>query len=279
MTILIILGILAAVIIIGFLFAIILLVRELSSGSLSSWSLFTTPGQRGENRVKSKLSWLNSKEYFIINDLLFRKNNGLTIQIDHVVVSPYGVFVIETKNISGYIYGSETSNQWLRRWKGYARGGRYKEDELSFDNPIRQNEVHIDALSERLGRGLQIPYYSIIVFSPEATLKVKTSQQNVIYWSELRDYIYRFKEPVMSVEEAQNVYENIVALNVTDPKVRNMHAASANARKKNYEIESEAAVSNGKCPRCGGNLVLRQGTYGAFYGCSNYPKCRYTHQV
>lgn len=278
MTILIILGILAASFVIALLVAIILLVKELSNGSLFS-SLFTTPGQRGENRVKSKLSWLNSKEYFIINDLLFRKSNGLTIQIDHVVVSPYGVFVIETKNISGYIYGSETANQWLRRWKGYARGGRYKEDELSFDNPIRQNEAHIDALSERIGRGLQIPYYSVIAFSPEATLKVKTSQQNVIYWSEIRDYINRFKEPIMSVEEARNIYENIVALNIADPEVRNKHAASANARKKNFETQSKTAVSNGKCPRCGGNLVLRQGAYGAFYGCTNFPKCRYTHPI
>lgn len=278
MTILIILGILAASFVIALLVAIILLVKELSNGSLFS-SLFTTPGQRGENRVKSKLSWLNSKEYFIINDLLFRKSNGLTIQIDHVVVSPYGVFVIETKNISGYIYGSETANQWLRRWKGYARGGRYKEDELSFDNPIRQNEAHIDALSERIGRGLQIPYYSIIAFSPEATLKVKTGQQNVIYWSEIRDYINRFKEPIMSVEEARNIYENIVALNIADLEVRNKHAASANARKKNFETQSKTAVSNGKCPRCGGNLVLRQGAYGAFYGCTNYPKCKYTHPI
>jgi len=247
--------------------------------TLWDWGWFPSPGQKGENSVIRELSRLNGKIYFIINDLLFRKSNGLTIQIDHVVVSPYGVFVIETKNISGYIYGSETANQWLRRWKGYAPGGIYEEDELSFDNPIRQNEAHIDALSERIGRGMQIPYYSVIAFSPEATLKVKTSLQILVYWSEIRDYICRYDKPIMSVEEAQNVYANIVALNITDKEVRSKHAETANARKKNFEIQSTTAVSNGKCPRCGGNLVLRNGTYGSFYGCSNYPNCKYTHPV
>jgi DNA topoisomerase I len=32
----------------------------------------------------------------------------------------------------------------------------------------------------------------------------------------------------------------------------------------------------GKCPRCGGNLVEREGKFGKFLGCRNYPKCKFT---
>ena len=272
-------AILAAMYLVG-LSIIILIAKALSKTHPSSPFFWRpTPGDKGEYKVIEELSWLDKTHFFVINDLLFRKSNGLTTQIDHIVVSPYGVFVIETKNITGYIYGSETSNQWLRRWKGHAPGGIYKTNELSFDNPIQQNAAHIDALSERLGRGMQIPYYSIIAFSPDATLKVNTKQQNVIYWSEIRNYIYRYSTPIMSVDEARNVFENIRALNIADPEVRSKHAESANARKRNFETKAKIATSNGKCPRCGGNLVLRQGMYGAFYGCSNYPNCRYIQKL
>lgn len=238
-----------------------------------------TPGEEGEYYVGRQLRRLDKKQYFIINDLLFRKQNGATIQIDHIVVSPYGVFVIETKNISGYIYGTENAYQWLRRWKGYAAGGLYEENELSFDNPIRQNDTHIDALSDRLGRGQQIPYYSIIAFSPEATLKVNTDKHNVISWSEIRRYIRQFDTAIMSVEDAENIYENIIALNIADPAVRSQHAESANERKTYHRMQTKLAINNGTCPECGGKLIKRTGSYGNFYGCSNYPKCKYTHPV
>lgn len=268
--------ILVAALLFTFLFFLILKKRAHNAQGSPGYSI-RTPGDVGEYAVIRQLRRLDDERYFIINDLLFRKSNGATIQIDHIVVSPYGVFVIETKNISGYIYGTEKANQWLRRWKGYSRRGRYTENELSFDNPLRQNNIHIDALSDRIGVGMQIPYYSIIAFSPESTLRVKTDKQNVIYWSEIRDYIRQYDTAIMSIEEAKNIYENIIALNINVQEVRSLHAESASARKKYHEEKTKNAISSGKCPQCGGNLVLREGVYGRFYGCSNYPNCKYTY--
>lgn len=228
-----------------------------------------TAGEEGEYYVARHLRRLNSSKYFVINDLLFRRRNGYTNQIDHVVVSPYGVFVIETKNIYGYIHGSEKS----KLWRSYWRNGR----DLAFDNPVLQNEAHIKALAERLGEGRQIPYYSIIAFSPTADLQVNTPNVNVIYWTQIRDLIRAYKEPVLSIDEAQSIYNDIVALNITDPEVRSKHGQYANARKADFEQKNDTALDNGKCPRCGGNLVRRTSSYGAFYGCSNYPNCKYTH--
>ena len=243
------------------------LAYERSKGVL--WRKGMSPGEEGEYYAARQLCRLDDKKYFLINDLIFRKKNGLTCQIDHIVVSQHGVFVIETKNIYGYIRGSEKSKLWRSYWKD----GR----DLAFDNPIPQNASHIDALSERLGAGRQIPYYSIIAFTPTAEIQVNTNSVPVVYWTQLRKVIQSYKEPVLSLEEAQSIYYEIVALNIIDPNVRSKHGQQANARKENFEQKTNIAIDGGKCPKCGGNLVLRNGQYGAFYGCGNYPNCKYTH--
>jgi len=193
-------------------------------------------GEEGEYYVARQLRRLNDSKFFVINDLLFRKRNGFTNQIDHLVVSPYGVFVIETKNIYGYIHGADKS----KLWRSYWRDGR----DLAFDNPVLQNEAHIMALEERLGVGRQIPYYSIIAFSPTADLQVNVSNADVIYWTQIRQLVRAYKEPVMSIEEARSLYEEIIALNITDPEVRSTHGQYANARKVEFKRRTDNALDN-----------------------------------
>lgn len=247
---------------------------ERSKGVTRHWGM--SPGERGEYYAARQLCRLDDSKYFVFNDLLIRKQNGLTCQIDHIVVCPSGVFVIETKNISGYIYGREKGQKWKRVWKAWWYGIEHS-NQLEFDNPVLQNEAHIEALSERMGRGRQIPYYSVIAFSPEAELRVEVEHIPVIYWTQLRDIIRSHKDESLTIEEARSLYNEISALNITDPDVRSMHGQQANARKINYEQKTDTALDNGKCPKCGGNLVLREGAYSRFYGCSNYPNCKYTH--
>lgn len=233
------------------------------------WRRGMSPGEEGEYYAARQLCRLDDSKYFVINDLIFRKRNGLTCQIDHIVVSQRGIFIIETKNIYGYIRGSEKSKLWRSYWKD----GR----DLAFDNPVLQNEAHIEALSERLGTGRQIPYHSIIAFTPTAELQVAVNNVDVVYWTRLRELICSYKDSYLTIEDAHAVYDEIVALNITDPEIRNKHGQQANARKVNFEQKTNIAIDMGKCPKCGGNLVRRTGTYGSFYGCSNYPNCKYTH--
>ena len=223
-------------------------------------------GEAGENAVARRLRWLPRKEYFVINDLLLDRGNGYTTQIDHVVVSPYGLFVIETKNIYGYIHGSDNSKLWRSCWRNR---------DLSFDNPILQNEAHIKALSAKLQND-QVKYISIIAFSTNADLQISVEHANVIYWSQVRELIRRYKEPIMIVEQARQIYDYLVVLNITEKDTREKHSVRAQINKSNYKQKQIEAVENGRCPRCGGQLVKRRGTYGNFYGCANYPNCRYT---
>lgn len=94
-------------------------------------------GKRGERRVSSGLSrFLDTSVYRIIDDVTLPTRSGTT-QIDHLVVSPYGVFVIETKNLAGWIFGGEHQQNWTQVL--YRRKSR-------FFSPIRQNRHHLNTV-------------------------------------------------------------------------------------------------------------------------------------
>jgi hypothetical protein len=197
--------------------------------------LTTTAGEVGENAVAKRLKGLSRDKYFIINDLMIEKSNGNTSQIDHVVVSPYGVFVIETKNISGYIYGSEYSKRWTRQWRGYKRGGIYGFDNMTFDNPVLQNGVHVKALFEQL-KEFHPKFIPIIVFSPQATLKVDVQEVDVVYWTEIKSVIKSYDEEVMSIEKAHEIFEFLRSLNIKDKARRREHTDRVVRNKQYYNI-------------------------------------------
>ena len=89
-------------------------------------------GKIGERRVSKVLNKLDSSKYRVINDVLIRTKDK-TVQIDHIIVSIYGLFVIETKNYSGNIYGDGYKAKWIQ----YIGG-----EKNTFQNPIRQNYGH-----------------------------------------------------------------------------------------------------------------------------------------
>lgn len=93
-------------------------------------------------------------DYKIFKDVLIRNSYG-TSQVDHLIVSPYGIFVVETKNYKGWILGGENSDKWTQNiW-----GNKYQ-----LANPIRQNYGHIKALQNALPQFVSNQYISIIVF-------------------------------------------------------------------------------------------------------------------
>jgi len=220
-----------------------------------------TKGERGEMHMARRLAQLPSAQYKVINDLLIQ-GGGHSTQIDHVVVSAYGVFVIETKYFAGWILGGENSEYWTQTIYG---------SKSKFLNPLWQNQGHIKAIARLLGDYGKLPFYSIVAFSRQATLKVNRSLP-VMYWSDVVPYIKRFAEPLIADDRVEEIYSSLLASsNADDRNARKQHVSSVRENK----ARRDSAVSSGRCPRCGGDLVLRDGKYGRFYGCSNYPKCRY----
>ena len=70
------------------------------------------------------------------------------------------------------------------------------------------------------------------------------------------------------------IFRQLLSINIVDPEIRKTHLRTI----ENNVYRKNVATQQGKCPRCGGNLVFRNGKYGKFWGCSNYPKCTYTHK-
>ena len=117
---------------------------------------------------------------FLFN-LYVPRDNGKTSEIDVIMFHPKGLFVIESKNYSGWIFGNESHKQWTQTLPiGY--GESHKE---RFYNPIMQNATHIRAIRKHIDD--TIPIYSVIAFSDKCTLKDVTVKSNVIvtYYSNL----------------------------------------------------------------------------------------------
>ena len=225
-------------------------------------------GADGEEKVSLYLANLPCDNYHVFNDILIQ-NGEFTTQIDHVVISRYGIFVIETKNMHGNIYGGENSEFWKQYLPdtGFYIDGSTQEFKLR--NPIQQNLKHIKVL-QHLVFGNTLPIHSIIAFPNDTELYV-SSDSYVTTMDEIVPYINSFKEIVLTQEEIGNYEEQLLSIIVTDETARQKHLDNIH----NYKKLRDIAVSNKKCPLCGGKLIERKGKYGLFYGCSNYPKCHY----
>lgn len=226
-------------------------------------------GDLGERKVSYYLANLPCEDYYVFNDLLIREGN-YTTQVDHVVISHCGVFVLETKNVHGKVYGSENTEFWKQYLPdtGYKRYGFTKEHQ--FRNPIWQNEGHIKTL-RRLVFGNDLPIYNIVVFPNEVDLFV-TADNDVLRMWEVVSRIKQHREVVLSTDHMNFMRRRLLEVVSTKEKDRIEHLENVQRNKE----RRDAAVAGGLCPRCGGNLILRSGKYGRFYGCSNYPRCKYT---
>lgn len=214
----------------------------------------------GEKAVAVALSGLPEEEYRILNDVMLRTGHGTT-QIDHVVVSVYGIFVIETKNYKGWITGSEFGDYWTKNMYG---------KKYTFRNPLKQNYAHVKALEEKteLSEDKFIP---IVAFSSDSDIKVKTNKP-VVYIGQLKRVIKEYKEIKFQESELDMIVAKVQSENITEKEVRKEHVKQIKSRVSH----EQSKVAAGICPRCGGQLVSRKGKNGAFIGCSNFPKCRYT---
>lgn len=227
-------------------------------------------GEYGERRVSSYLEDLPCEDYRVYNDLLIRDGN-YTTQVDHIIISRYGVFVLETKNVHGKVYGSENAEYWKQYLpdSGYRRHGYTQEHQLR--NPIWQNAGHIRSL-RRLVFGNDIPLYGIVVFPQETGLFVNAEQPVLKMW-DVVPYIKRYRDEVLSTEQMGYYRRRLLEVISTSEADRVSHLENVSRNK----ARRDAAVASGRCPLCGGNLVLRTGRNGSFYGCSNYPQCKYSH--
>lgn len=216
-------------------------------------------GDLGEWAVDQELNNLPLDKYKIIDDVMI-EINGQTHQIDHIVISKFGVFVIETKCYNGMIIGKEKDYYWYQ----YLGNKKYK-----LRNPIHQNYGHVKCISDilKIDESNLTP---IVCFTNQSQLKIE-SKSIVIQRKELSSKILELSKEEKNID-IDSIYNQITSLNIVDKEKRKQHVTYA----KNKRNETEDKINNMICPKCGGNLVQRNSKYGSFLGCSNYPRCNFT---
>ncbi|MCM2982320.1 NERD domain-containing protein [Niallia circulans] len=183
-------------------------------------------GELGEYKIDIQLSQL-PKNYMYLNDLLIKNPKSSTgySQIDHVIITPYGLFVIETKNYQGTIYGGKDRKTWLIN-------GKFK-----MMNPLMQNYGHIQALKSFIEAKYHPYFISVVSFTKRCTFKIEeelrkiSSTELVIYDVELTQFINRkvavlklqYPNPLFLKSEMEMIYNSLVNANITDAAIRKQH--------------------------------------------------------
>ena len=216
-------------------------------------------GWFGESIINlSMWLFLDDNIYHTLNNVIIETRNGTT-QIDHIIVSKYGIFVVETKNFSGWIFGDKNSKVWTQ----CLYGKKYK-----FQNPLHQNYKHIKSLQELLNLKEKC-FYSIVMFIGESSFKTKMPE-NVLDEG-YTAYIQSKNHIFFSEKEVIQLVDKIKLGKLSNSfATQKQHKKSLNDRYNN----------NSNCPKCNGFLIERTSTKGKyagnkFFGCSNFPKCRY----
>ena len=225
-------------------------------------------GEVGEAIVNTSNKLLLDKDiYTPVKDITLQLADGSTTQIDHLLVSKYGVFVIETKNMKGWIFGGESQKQWTQQI--------FKEKNR-FQNPLHQNYRHTKALEEIL----DLPsshFTSVIAFVGECEFKTPMPE-NVFCGLSYTKYIKSFQTEYLSKSQQYNIINKLKTKRLKQGfSTDREHLNNFKQRKQNTTIFSHKTL----CSRCSSEMIIRNNrtTGEKFYGCSSYPRCKNTKQI
>jgi hypothetical protein len=219
-------------------------------------------GWVGEKKTALKM-WLslNKKTYPRFHDVILPYKNG-TAQLDHLVVSIYGLFIIETKNKEGWIFGSADKATWTQT---------FYNKKFSFQNPLRQTFRQKKVLADFLEIDESL-IHPVVYFNGDCSFK--TPMPDNVLQSGLGRYIKRFQTPMITPEQVENMV-NILNIHISN---------SSLSTKDHIQSLQERQNSDVLCPKCGSLLVMRTVKIGtkegrSFLGCSGYPKCKFTKDI
>ncbi len=251
--------------------------------------LHSDKGLLGEYYTYLHLKKHEQKGAKFLFNVYIPKENGQTTEIDVLMITTKGIFVFESKNYSGWIFGSENQKNW---YQTLPMGKGRKSSKETFLNPIMQNKLHVKSLKLFLDR--DVIMHSVVVFSNRCTFKgIDIKNHNQIVHREdvlaVVESIQKDTPDCLTQEDIKELYEKIYPYSQVDVSVKEKHIANiASETEQTEELEQQSAEQKEEnvliCPRCGAVLILRTATKGKnagmkFYGCSNFPKCRYIREI
>ncbi|MBQ6731035.1 MAG: NERD domain-containing protein [Bacilli bacterium] len=205
-------------------------------------------GEEGENLIAEILD-KDTSYHRLINNLVLLGDNGVSHQIDHILIRSNGVFVIETKNYYGLISGKEDDSFWTRSY--FVKG---KVKKATFHNPLKQNQSHIRAIKKIIGK--DYPIYCFVVF-------VQNNSVSLDFFNacDARNLLQRINlltsEKELSNGEIEAINGLLLAKEAylnTESHVNNIKNAEKSRKAAQKEIR--AAIEKKICPKCGSSLVL-----------------------
>jgi hypothetical protein len=234
-------------------------------------------GRAGEVRLRRKLeSILDDGTYHFLHDLTIPDHDG-TAQIDHVLISPCGVFVIETKNYSGWIYGSADQQNWTHV---------FHRKKFRFQNPVHQNYNHVKAVQASTGMSND-QIHSLVVFVGSGEFKTQMPAE-VVNIDGLKRYFWSKSEIVLSEQEIAMAIDRL-----ENQRYRRGFLTNRRHRQHIREVVEQKAATRAPrpparvsphCPNCGIKMVLRTAKRGPnpgerFWGCQDFPRCGGTRRL
>jgi hypothetical protein len=256
-------------------------------------------GWLGEAIVNLGLKvFLDKGTYHLVRNVTLPCDDGTT-QIDHVIVSRFGIFVVETKNMRGWIFGTEQDAKWTQK---------FRKSSFHFQNPLRQNYKHVAVMAETTGLPPEA-FKSMIMFIGDA--KLKTGVPTNVMTHGLATFIKSHRTPILTEDQVDHALAAIAELRLNPgikthvQHVRNVRAI-VDRKGTAVSVANQPAVApleampdmltdvaapspvakvsaaeSPICPKCGRSMVQRVARSGpqagkAFWGCSAYPRCRGT---
>lgn len=193
-------------------------------------------GRRGEYLLYQEIRVLEESGAKYLFNTYIPKWDGTTTEVDIICVSSYGIFVFESKDYSGWIFGEENQREWTQTHRSkQSVEGVHKQ---KFYNPVMQNQAHIRYLRSFLHSWNEFPIWSIVVFSDECTLKkvnIHSKDIHVIQQHQVRPLINGLiadKQPILSAAEIESIYSVLYPLTQVGDDVKNKHNEQYNIPRK-----------------------------------------------
>lgn len=276
--------------------------------------LITKAGIVGEDNILFELK-NSGMDMVVLHDICIETQDGLTAQIDYIVITPKLNFIIECKNMIGNIE-INAKGDFIRTYE--FKGKKVKEGIYS---PITQNERHMTVIREKRAESrsklmaimarnnFESVYKPLIVLANPKTLVYdryapKELKSKVIRADQLVNTLRRMQQEAKSYpwsrkemlefakeflqynrEERKDYVKKYETLVADINKVVEDAPKNTESKEQFYKRTSQKNLSRTDnkqeelCPQCQGKLVMRNGKFGKFVGCSNYPNCKYTRKI
>ncbi|MDD6650575.1 MAG: nuclease-related domain-containing protein [Eggerthellales bacterium] len=185
-------------------------------------------GKQGEDRIDAILATIPDSRVF--RNVYIPCGHNRTIEIDAILLTQKGLFIIEAKNYGGQITGSFRLNEWTQTYK---KKGSHSPIRHKFYNPVKQNAAHVQAISRYLKLPLSKQPHSMVVFTSRAELKKvppNAKEYSILTESILRSTIIRrlkARKEIFDAKEMSDIVQRLNQLPRATKKLKQVHIRQA----------------------------------------------------